>query len=129
MATGIFQSRNGRSRRNSIRAEADNIEDQLAQIRDDIAALAKVVARDASSGVSEARSKLDAVREKVGGLKGHAEADFRDLIASGEEILSDIRARYRDSGRHVRETVKEHPLATIGTAVAAGFILAALLRR
>lgn len=122
MASGIFRKK-----------EADTIEDQIAQIRDDIAALAKIAARDASSGASRVRDKADAVRgrlqDKADDLKGHAQSDIQSLISTGEDIIADISERYHNSGKEVRRTVREHPVATLGTALVAGFILAALLRR
>ena len=127
MATALF-SRNGKGRR-AVREEAETVEAQLAQLRDDIASLAKIVSRDASSGVETVKGRVRGVRGKASRIQGDAESHMHDLIAAGEEALSDLGERYRQSGREVRRTVREHPVATIGTALAAGFVLAALLRR
>ena len=127
MATALF-SRNGKGRR-VVREEAETVEAQLAQLRDDIASLAKIVSRDASSGVGTVKGRVRGVRGKAARIQGDAESHMHDLIAAGEEALSDLGERYRQSGREVRRTVREHPVATIGTALAAGFVLAALLRR
>lgn len=127
MATALF-SRNGKGRR-VVREEAETVEAQLAQLRDDIASLAKIVSRDASSGVETVKGRVRGVRGKASRIQGDAESHMHDLIAAGEEALSDLGERYRQSGREVRRTVREHPVATIGTALAAGFVLAALLRR
>ena len=127
MATALF-SRNGKGRR-AVREEAETVEAQLAQLRDDIASLAKIVSRDASSGVETVKGRVRVVRGKAARIQGDAESHMHDLIAAGEEALSDLGERYRQSGREVRRTVREHPVATIGTALAAGFVLAALLRR
>jgi ElaB/YqjD/DUF883 family membrane-anchored ribosome-binding protein len=127
MATALF-SRNSKGRR-VVREEAETVEAQLAQLRDDIASLAKIVSRDASSGVETVKGRVRGVRGKAARIQGDAESHMHDLIAAGEEALSDLGERYRQSGREVRRTVREHPVATIGTALAAGFVLAALLRR
>ena len=127
MATALF-SRNGKGRR-VVREEAETVEAQLAQLRDDIASLAKIVSREASSGVETVKGRVRGVRGKAARIQGDAESHMHDLIAAGEEALSDLGERYRQSGREVRRTVREHPVATIGTALAAGFVLAALLRR
>ena len=127
MATALF-SRNGKGRR-VVREEAETVEAQLAQLRDDIASLAKIVSRDASSGVETVKGRVRGVRGKAARIQGDAESPMHDLIAAGEEALSDLGERYRQSGREVRRTVREHPVATIGTALAAGFVLAAVLRR
>ncbi|WP_411035650.1 glycine zipper domain-containing protein [Shinella sp. BYT-45] len=132
MATGLFSSRS-KSLRNGLHAEAQAVEDQIAELREEIASLARVLANDASSGAGGIRKKARAVKAEVSdaahGLKDRAENDIRDMIAAGEDILADLQARYQDSGRKARKAVHDHPLATLGVAAAAGFLLAALLRR
>lgn len=127
MATALF-SRNGKGRR-AVRDEAETVEEQLARLRDDIASLAKIVARDASEGVDGLKDRLRGARDEAGTIESDAEARLHDLVVAGEEALADIGARYRRSSREVRRTVRQHPVATLGTAIAAGFVLAALLRR
>ncbi|MCF3641417.1 hypothetical protein LXM94_15695 [Rhizobium sp. TRM95111] len=128
MANGLFSARNGKGRR-FFREEEQTLEDQLAQLRDDVASLAKLVARDASHGVDGARRKMRGARHRAEEVKEHAESDIRDLISAGEEVLADFRNRYRGTGREVRRTVRQHPVAALGAMAAAGFVLAALLRR
>lgn len=132
MATGLFSSRS-KSLRNGLHDEAQAVEDQIAELREEIASLARVLASDASSGASGIRKKARAVKAQASdaahGIKDRAESDIHDMIAAGEEILADFQARYQDSGRKARKAVHDHPLATLGVAAAAGFLLAALLRR
>lgn len=132
MANGLFSSRS-KSLRNGIQDEAQAVEEQIADLRAEIASLAKLLADDASSGASGIRKKARAAKaqasEAAHDLKDRAEGDIRDMIAAGEDILADFQERYRHSGRRARKAVKEHPLATLGVAAAAGFLLAALLRR
>lgn len=69
------------------------------------------------------------------GAKGVAEVEKR-----AREVASDAEAVMRDSARRVRQTsgdaygdlvdvVQEHPVATIVIALAAGALLASMLRR
>ena len=132
MANGLFSSRS-KNLRNGLHDEAKAVEDQITELREEIAALARVLASDATSGASNIRKKARAAKAEVSdaahGLKDRAESDVRDLIAAGEDILADFQSRYRDSGRKARKAVRDNPLATLGIAAAAGFVLAALLRR
>ncbi|MCJ8052821.1 hypothetical protein GB928_022125 [Shinella curvata] len=132
MATGLFSTRK-KSLRDGLQDEALAVEDQIAELRDEIAALARVLASDASSGAGGIRKKARAVKAEVSDaahdLKDRAETDIRDMIAAGEDILADFQNRYRDSGRKARKAVQDNPLATLGIAAAAGFLLAAVLRR
>ena len=125
MAAALFSRK---SRRN-VRQEAETVEEQLSQLRADIASLARLVGRDTSEGVREVKGRVRGARRRAAGLRHDAESQVTDLIAAGEDILSDLGERYRNSGKEVRRTVREHPVATVGTALAVGFILAALFRR
>lgn len=132
MATGLFSSRN-KSLRNGLQDEAQAVEDQIAELRNEIASLASALANDASSGASGIRKKARAVKSQASDaaydLKDRAQGDIRDMISAGEDILAEFQQRYQDSGRKARKAVHDHPLATLGVAAAAGFLLAALLRR
>jgi ElaB/YqjD/DUF883 family membrane-anchored ribosome-binding protein len=132
MANGMFSSRK-KSIREDLNDKASAVEDQIAELREELAALARSMADDAASGASSIRKKARAAkadaRDTVRGLKNRADTDIRDMIAAGEDILAEFQSRYQDSGRKAREAVREHPLATLGIAAAAGFLLAGLLRR
>lgn len=132
MANGMFSSRS-KTLKNGLKDEAQAVEDQITELREEIASLARLLATDASKGAGNIRKRARAAKAEMSdaahGLKDRAEGDFRDMIAAGEDILSDLQSRYQDSGRMARKAVKEHPLTTLGVAAAAGFLLAALLRR
>lgn len=132
MATGLFSSRN-KSLRSGLSDEAHAVENQIAELRDEIASLARLMASDASSGATGIRKKARAVRahasDAAHDLKDRAQGDIHDMIAAGEDILAEFQQRYRHSGRKARQAVHDHPLATLGVAAAAGFLLAAMLRR
>lgn len=132
MATGLFSSRSKKPR-NGLHEEAQSVEDQIADLRGEIAALARVLANEASSGAGSIRKKASAAKAEASDaahdLKDRAENDIRDMISAGEDILAELQARYQDSGRKARQAVHDHPLATLGIAAAAGFVLATLLRR
>lgn len=117
MAHGLFSSRE-----KTIRQGAEAVEDQIAELRAEIAALAGILSRDARKAGRKAGAA-------AGDLKERAESDIGEMIAAGEDILASLQERYELSGRRVRKAVHEHPLATVGIAAAAGFVLAALLRR
>ena len=118
MATGLFS---GARKRNGGASDA-TIEEQLHEIREDIAKLVTLIADRGASASHDAKAKARGAREQ-------AEADLQDLLAGGEQMLSDLRSRYADTEREVRRAMREHPLATLGTAAAIGLIAAALLRR
>lgn len=132
MANGVFSSRK-KSLREGLGDEASAVEAQIAELREELAALARVLADDASSGASSIRKKARAAKSDAADaardLKDRAGNDIRDMIAAGEDILADFQNRYQDSGRKARQAVQDHPLATLGIAAAAGFVIAALLRR
>lgn len=125
MSSGMFSR--GKDRTTSETAES--IEDQIAELRDQISALAKAVARDVSDGADDARSRFSAFRKRAVDARDDAEANLEELVASGEEILAELSEKYRDAGREMRRTVREHPLAMLGAAALAGFVIAAILRR
>lgn len=120
MATGLFSS--STNRKHNGGSIDGSIEDQLREIRDDIGKLVSLIADRGVAASEDAKAKARNVRSQ-------AEADLQDLMASGEQMLSDLRSRYGDTEREVRRAVREHPIATIGAAAALGLILAALLRR
>ena len=132
MANGVFSSRK-KSLREGLSDEASAVEAQIAELREELAALARVLADDASSGANSIRKKARAAKNDAADaardIKDRAGNDIRDMIAAGEDILADFQNRYQDSGRKARQAVQDHPLATLGIAAAAGFVIAALLRR
>ena len=121
MASGVFSR--GKDR---ISETAETVEEQIADLRDQISELARVVARDVSDS---AGSQLSMFRSKARQARENAPADLEELIASGEEILAELTDRYRQTGREMRRTVREHPVATLGAAAIVGFVIAAFLRR
>ncbi|MCZ4091843.1 DUF883 family protein [Sinorhizobium psoraleae] len=120
MATGLFSSSSTR-KRNGGHGESP-IEDQLHEIREDIAALVGLLSERGAAVSHDAKAKAMGARDR-------AEADLENLLASGEQLLSDLRDRYSGTEREIRRAVREHPIATLGAAAAIGLIAAALLRR
>lgn len=132
MANGLFSSRS-KTLRKGLSEEAQAVEDQIAELREELAALARSFTDDATSRAGSIRKKARAAKAEVSDaahdLKDRAQSDIRDMISAGEDILSELQGRYQDSGRKARQAVQDHPLTTLGIAAAAGFVLAALLRR
>jgi ElaB/YqjD/DUF883 family membrane-anchored ribosome-binding protein len=79
------------------------------------------VARSAHSAVDRvagtASSAVERVRTGVQGAVGTVSERMHDLSANREVWVDDA-----------RERVREHPLAAVGVALAAGYLLARLLR-
>ncbi|MCA1443890.1 hypothetical protein I6F07_27515 [Ensifer sp. IC4062] len=120
MATGLFSSSSTR-KRNGGSSETP-IEDQLQEIRADIAALVGLLGERGAAVSQDAKTKVKGARDR-------AEADLETLLASGEQLLSDLRDRYSGTERELRRAVREHPIATLSAAAAIGLAVAALLRR
>ncbi|MDF1633564.1 hypothetical protein [Mycoplana sp. MJR14] len=125
MASGMFS----RGKDRTVSETAATIEDQIAELRDQISSLAKLVAQDVADGTESARDRFSMFRRNARQAGSDASDSLEELIASGEEILAELTARYKDTGREVRRTVKDHPFATLGAAALAGFVIAAILRR
>jgi ElaB/YqjD/DUF883 family membrane-anchored ribosome-binding protein len=116
MAPSILQSvrgrRNGGGTLHNIEA---TVEDQIDALRDEIAELTKLL------GKSSRRQS-----EKV---RSQATAGYDDLIARSEDLLRELQDGYLRGASEVRDTVRKHPMATIGAAAAFGLVLALIARR
>lgn len=122
MASGLFSGSSSRSSKRNGALKDISIEDQLSELRSDMAALVALLADRSADASKQARSKAQDARDQ-------AEAGLQDLLASGEELLGDLRDRYAGTEKQLRNAVREHPFATLGTTVLIGLIAAALLRR
>lgn len=129
MATGLFS---GAKKRNGSLLDAP-IEDQISEIRDEIASLAKLLSQrgaDASKDVRARASEASKdVRERAYDARDSAEAGLQDLLENGEALFAELRSRYSVTEKQVRQTVRQHPVATLGAAAALGLLVAALIRR
>ncbi|WP_428425837.1 hypothetical protein [Pararhizobium sp.] len=129
MATGLFS---GAKKRNGSLLDAP-IEDQISEIRDEIASLAKLLSQrgaDASKDVRARASEASKdVRERAHDARDSAEAGLQDLLENGEALFAELRSRYSVTEKQVRQTVRQHPVATLGAAAALGLLVAALIRR
>ena len=128
-ATGLFSSA---KKRNGSLLDAP-IEDQISEIRDDIASLAKLLSKrgaDASKDVRARASEASKdVRSRAYDVRDQAESGLQDLLENGEALIAELRSRYSSTEKQVRQTVRQHPIATLGAAAAVGILVAALLRR
>lgn len=129
MATGLFS---GAKKRNGSLLDAP-IEDQISEIRDEIASLAKLLSQRGADASRDVRSRAsDAskdVRERAYDARDQAEAGLQDLLENGEALFAELRSRYSVTEKQVRQTVRQHPVATLGAAAALGLLVAALIRR
>lgn len=128
--SGLFSSSSAKKRNAGFIGDA---EDQIAELRAEIAALAKVLSQRGSDASDDARSRVSdvsrSVRSRAHDVRDQAETSIQDLIDNGEALISELRNRYSDTEKQVRQTVKQHPFATIGAAAALGVLVAALIRR
>lgn len=122
MAPGLFSGSGSRSTKSNGKLADVSIEEQLGELRNDVATLVALLADRGSSASKQARSKAQDAREQ-------AEAGISELLATGEDLLADLRSRYAGTEKQVRQTVREHPVATLGAAALIGLAIAALLRR
>ncbi|KQV83711.1 hypothetical protein ASC90_18770 [Rhizobium sp. Root1220] len=107
-----------RSRRNgngTLHSIESTIEDQIESLRDEIAALTKVAGK-------QSRKHGDKIRYQ-------AAAGYDDLLARSEDLLHELQDGYLRGADEVRNTVRRHPIATVGAAAAFGLVLALLARR
>jgi ElaB/YqjD/DUF883 family membrane-anchored ribosome-binding protein len=129
MATGLFS---GAKKRNGSLLDAP-IEDQISEIRDEIASLAKLLSQRGADASKDVRSRASEaskdVRERAYDARDQAEAGLQDLLENGEALFAELRSRYSVTEKQVRQTVRQHPVATLGAAAALGLLVAALIRR
>lgn len=129
MATGLFS---GAKKRNGSLLDAP-IEDQISEIRDEIASLAKLLSQRGADASRDVRSRASEaskdVRERAYDARDQAEAGLQDLLENGEALFAELRSRYSVTEKQVRQTVRQHPVATLGAAAALGLLVAALIRR
>lgn len=114
MAYSLFQS--SRSRRNGALHNLEaSIEDQIEALREEIAELTHVLGKTS--------------RRQSEKLRSQASAGYEDILGRSEDMLNELQQRYLRSAGEMRNTVRRHPLATIGAAAAFGLLVAMLARR
>ncbi|SEH76285.1 hypothetical protein RTCCBAU85039_2216 [Rhizobium tibeticum] len=106
-----------RSRRNggTLHNIESTIEEQIETLRDDIAALTKIAGKQS--------------RKSGDRLRYQAAASYDDLLSRSEDLIHELQEGYLRGAHEVRNTVRRHPVATIGAAAAFGLVLALLARR
>jgi len=108
----------GRHRRNgsaALHSIESTIEDQIASLQDEIASLTNLIGKGS--------------RKQSEKLSAQAASSYDDLIASSEDLLRNLQDGYLRGATEVRDTVRKHPVATIGAAAAFGLVVALLARR
>jgi len=114
MAYSFFQS--SRSRRNGALHNLEtSIEDQIEALREELAELTHVLGKTS--------------RHRGETLRSQASASYEDILGRSEDLLNELQQRYLRSAGEVRNTVRRHPLATVGAAAAFGLLVAMLARR
>jgi ElaB/YqjD/DUF883 family membrane-anchored ribosome-binding protein len=104
-------------------ATAADVTDDLQALRDDLARLTRQMAQLLSSSgeeaIGEAKTRMRRLRDDLG--ERVAAAGDR-----GREALSDVSGHV---GEALEGSLREHPLAGAGLALALGFLVGAMLRR
>ena len=114
MSYSIFQS--GRSRRNGTFHNLESgIEEQVEALRDELAELTRLV-------VKNSRHQREKIRSQAG-------AGYEELLSLSEDLLRELQHGYERGTTEMRDTVRKHPLATLGAAAAFGLAIAFLARR
>lgn len=114
MAASILDQVRGK-RNGTFQDVETTIEDQVEALRGEIAALTKLISKNSARQTKKVREQ--------------ARSSYDDLIAQGEDLIQQLQDGYLNGASEVRETVRRHPIATIGAAAAFGLVIALLARR
>lgn len=114
MATSILQSVRGR-RNGALDSIETSLEEQIESLRGEIASLAKAVSKAGATQSSKIRDK--------------AESGLDDLMSRSDDLLQELQDSYLRGAREMRNTVRRHPVATVGAAAVFGIVLALIARR
>ncbi|MBC7282020.1 DUF883 C-terminal domain-containing protein [Hoeflea sp.] len=93
----------------------DDIAERTARIRAELAALGEALA---GAGALKAGVAREAAENRVD-----------EVLRSGERLVADMSGQFSSAEKKVVANVREHPLQSLGIAVAAGFLAALLMRR
>lgn len=77
----------------------------------------------------ELREVLAAAEELLSATAGENAERVQEMRVRTEEALRKARAHVEGAGRQLEEQVRDHPLAALGLAAAAGLVLGILLAR
>jgi ElaB/YqjD/DUF883 family membrane-anchored ribosome-binding protein len=114
MAASILDQVRGK-RNGTFQDVETTIEDQVEALRGEIAALTKLISKNSARQGKKVREQ--------------ARSSYDDLVAQGEDLIQQLQDGYLNGASEVRETVRRHPIATIGAAAAFGLVIALLARR
>lgn len=116
MASSIFQtSRTRRQANGALHNLEASIEDQIESLRDELASLTQMLGKTS--------------RRQGEKIANQASAGYEDLLGRSEDLLRELQDSYLRGAGEVRNTVRKHPLATVGAAAAFGLVIAFLARR
>lgn len=115
MASFLQSGRHRRNGSDAIHNLEASIEDQIASLQDEITSLTKMIGKNS--------------RKQTEKLGAQAASGYDDLVARSEDLLRDLQDGYLRGASEVRDTVRKHPVATIGAAAAFGLVVALLARR
>ncbi len=96
------------------------VDQEIQSLREDLAILRSDIA-DLSSSVRDMAS------HRAHGVKASIEDDVRETRERLRERIAEARAQGARSVEDFEESIGQHPLASVATAVGVGFVLAKLM--
>ena len=104
-------------------ATMEDIQRDVQALRDDLARLAGQVSELLSASGGEA---LAGIKERVRRMHDELDETMSDVGERGREALSEVGDHLSEA---LQDSIEEHPLTTIGLAVALGFLFGTAWRR
>lgn len=96
------------------KAAEEELQKQIDQLREDIKALGTTLSRLG--------------RDKVGEAEGLARREYRHLVRSGQDMVSEVTDEFSQMEKQIKDTIRERPLTAVLGALGLGFVLALLTR-
>jgi ElaB/YqjD/DUF883 family membrane-anchored ribosome-binding protein len=113
-------------KRKAPAATAEAIGSDLQALREDIARLADHVGNGLSTTGEDA---LDEVKAQIGRITDNVHGLLSNVAEKGQDAKQAVHAATTNFTGSVEESLRAHPLATVGLAVGVGFLLGTVARR
>lgn len=98
----------------AVAAEAETIEDQVAQLQADLKSITHTLTRMGSTAGNE--------------IKSSASSRAEELAARGQSALDYAQDEFGAFEKQIKDTIREKPLTAVAGAVALGFLIAVITR-
>lgn len=94
---------------------SEDLQQQVEKLKEDIAAIASTLSQLGSQTVRDA--------------KRTAKETYQNAFSQGEDVVCDLKEKAQDFEAQVTDTIREHPIASVATALGIGYLIALLSRR